>query len=255
MIEEGLLSTKQGGTSRAVDIYIIYKFIKYLTLPFEDWEAYKLGIINDQGKVIKKSRKTKDEKNNYTLFHRLVRNLKVMLEKIPGGKSKLGKAAAAYFLLREELIKMGGKQEQIDEAFSKHLKENLDPSTSLMMESALSADLEEDYGITFEDTVEEDAVTTGGVATIPTPLVTEPDGQAMGMYYYKCSTDVYNKCMRGKRKTGRWQQYLEGDERAEGIKNWAKLNAKTGIMIQDKSTGAYTVLRRPHGTNRWSPHY
>jgi len=255
MIEEGLLSTKQSGGGRAVDIYIVYKFIKMLSLPFEKWEAYNLGIIDKDGKIIKKVRLKSNEKNNYTLFHRLVRNLKVMLEKIPGGKSKLGKAAAAYFLLREELIKMGGKQEKIDEAFRKHLKENEDPSTSLMMESALTADLENDFGITFEDNVEEDAVQTGDVATIPTPLVTEPDGKAMGMYYYKCSSDVYNNCMKGKRKTGRWQQYLEGDERAEGIKNWAKLNAKSGIMIQDTATGSYTVLRRPHGPKRWDPHH
>jgi len=247
MIKEGFSTTKQYGGGRAVDIYIIYKFIKYLSLPFEKWEAYNLGIIDKDGNVLKKVRLKSDEKNNYTLFHRLVKNLKRLIEKIPGAKSKIGKAAAAYFLLREELIKMGGSKEMIDEAFKKHLKDKSDVETSLMMEAAIDT---EDYGITFED-----AVVTGDVATIPTPLVTDPDGKAMGMYYYKCSTDVYNKCMRGKRKTGRWQQYLEGDERAEGIKNWAKLNAKSGIMIQDKSTGSYTVLRRPAGIKRWDPHY
>jgi len=61
--------------------------------------------------------------------------------------------------------------------------------------------------------------------------------------------------MKGKRKTGRWQQYLEGDDRYEGIKNWAKINSKAGIMIQDRATGAYTVLRRAAGSKRWEPHH
>jgi len=248
MINEGIKDTNQKTFGRGMDIYIVYKFIKFIALPWTDWEAYKLGIIDDKGEILMKHRKTKEEKNNFTLFHKLCRNLKRLLEKMPGGKSKLGKAVAAYFLLREELISMGGTKEMIDEVFMKHLKEG-DVETSLMMEAAINTE-DNDFGITFED-----AVVTGDVATIPTPLVTDPDGKAMGMYYYKCSTDVYNKCMRGKRKTGRWQQYLEGDERAEGIKNWAKLNAKSGIMIQDKSTGSYTVLRRPAGIKRWDPHY
>jgi len=188
---------EQGGASRGVDIYIVYKFIKFLAKPWTDWEAYELGIIDDEGRLLKKNRKTKDEKNNYTLFHRLIRNLKRLLEKIPGGKSKLGKATAAYFLLREEIINMGASKEQINAAFTKYLKEEENVETALIIEAAIET---EDFGITFED-----AVTTADVAIIPTPLVSDPDGKTMGMYYYTCSPDVYAKCMKGKRKTGRWQ--------------------------------------------------
>jgi hypothetical protein len=242
MINEG----KSDGMGRGMDTYIVYKFIKLVSSPWKNWEAYRLGIIDDEGTILKKRRKSTEEKNNFTLFHRLTRNIKRLIEKMPGGKTKIGKAVAAYFLLREELIRMGSNKKQINEVFMKYLKEESEPEVVLMMESAI----DNDFGITFED-----AITTADIAIVPTPMVSDPDGKAMGMYYYTCSTDVYNKCMKGKRKTGRWQQYLEGDERAEGIKNWAKLNAKSGIMIQDKTTGAYTVLRRPAGNKRWAPHY
>ena len=37
-----------------VDYYLAYQFIKKLTTPFKDTEAYKLGIIDEKGKVLKK---------------------------------------------------------------------------------------------------------------------------------------------------------------------------------------------------------
>ena len=38
----------------ALDIFVAYKFIKILTTPFKKTDAYKLGIIDDEGKVLKK---------------------------------------------------------------------------------------------------------------------------------------------------------------------------------------------------------
>ena len=92
----------QGGGSAALDMYFVYKFAKFISMDWTDWEAYKLGIIDDKGNVIKKNRTMSVEKQNYTFFHRLLRKLKQLMEKLPGMKSKLGKAAAAYFLFKEE---------------------------------------------------------------------------------------------------------------------------------------------------------
>ena len=152
----------------------------------------------------------------------------------------ISKAAAAYFLLREELVNQGGKSDVIDEAFLDYI--NKDDTVDLNEEIALKI------------LVNESAVMSADVASSPSPLISDPDGYAMGMPYYTCSLDVYHKCVNGKRKTGRWQSHLDGDERAEGIKNWAKLNAKEGLMIQNEKTNAYTVLRRPSGPGRWNPH-
>jgi len=88
-----------------IDTYTVYKVIKKLVTDWEDTEAYKNGIIDDRGKVLKKFKdlETRKEKEAYTILDRFVFNLKRILEKVPGGRSKLGSyAAAAILLLREE---------------------------------------------------------------------------------------------------------------------------------------------------------
>jgi len=88
-----------------VDTYLVYKIITILTDNWDEQEAFKLGIIDAKGKVLIKSRdlKTKKEKDAYTILHRFVFNLKRLIEKIPGGKTKIASyAAAAVLLLKEE---------------------------------------------------------------------------------------------------------------------------------------------------------
>ena len=92
-----------------VDAFIAYKFIKILSTPFEDTEAYKLGIIDKNGKILKKRKelKTGEEKKAYTIIHTLVWNLKKILVKVQLGKSRVGSLAAALYFLKEEFEKHG----------------------------------------------------------------------------------------------------------------------------------------------------
>lgn len=74
-----------------------------LTTPFEDTDAYKLGIIDEKGYRIKSKKvSTSEEKSAFTTFHRLVFNIKKLLEKLPGGQSRLASYASALFLLKEK---------------------------------------------------------------------------------------------------------------------------------------------------------
>lgn len=89
--------------SRAGDLYYSFRFVKMLTTPFEDTDAYKLGIIDENGNRIKtKKVSTSEEKSAFTTFHRLVFNVKKLLEKLPGGQSRLASYVAALFLLKEK---------------------------------------------------------------------------------------------------------------------------------------------------------
>ena len=89
--------------SRAGDLYYSLRFVKMLTTPFEDTDAYKLGIIDENGNRIKtKKVSTSEEKSAFTTFHRLVFNVKKLLEKLPGGQSRLASYVAALFLLKEK---------------------------------------------------------------------------------------------------------------------------------------------------------
>lgn len=91
-----------GIISRAADTYYTFRFLKTLTTKWVDMEAYKRGIIDENGKILKKGNQLDaEDKTHYTLFHRLVFNVKRLLEKLPFGKSKLASYAAALFLLKE----------------------------------------------------------------------------------------------------------------------------------------------------------
>ena len=133
-----LLTEKgQGGGSAMMDLYFVYKFAKFIAIPWEDWEAFKLGIIDEKGNVIKKNRTSSEEKNNYTLFHRLLRKLKQLLEKVPGMKGKLGKAVAAYFLFKESMMMHGANGDMLDEAFIHHINDIMSLDESLQVKALM----------------------------------------------------------------------------------------------------------------------
>jgi hypothetical protein len=87
----------------AVDLFITYKFIKLLVTPWKKTEAYDEGVIDSKGKLLVAVKdQSSAQKKAYTVFHRLVFNIKRILEKVPFGKSKIASYAAALLLLKEE---------------------------------------------------------------------------------------------------------------------------------------------------------
>ena len=73
--------------SRAIDTVITFRVLKLLTMKWTDHEAYKIGIIDKKGKRNKEvDIDTKEKKESYTFLHRLVFNLKRLIELLPGGK-------------------------------------------------------------------------------------------------------------------------------------------------------------------------
>ena len=91
--------------SRAADYYLTYRFIKTLVTPFTETEAYAQGIIDDEGKILKKMKdlKSPEEKKAYGYFDRMIWNLKKMIRKVPLiGKSALASFASASYLILKE---------------------------------------------------------------------------------------------------------------------------------------------------------
>ena len=90
--------------SRAIDLFVTYRFLKLLVTPWKKQEAYKQGIIDDKGKALKKARDltTEAERESFTLLHRLVFNCKRIMSKIPLVRTQLGTYATALFLLKEK---------------------------------------------------------------------------------------------------------------------------------------------------------
>lgn len=109
---------------RAIDLLITYRVIKMLVTPFEKTDAYKFGIIDKNGKVLRKNKTltVAKEKDSYTILHRFVFNLKRLINLIPGGKSKLGTYAAALGLLLKEQKDINAIE--LEKVLYKHLREN-----------------------------------------------------------------------------------------------------------------------------------
>ena len=86
-----------------VDLFLVYQFLRRLTTPFVEWDAYKYGVIDKDGNILKdkNQRKTQDEKDSLKTYDIMILNLKRLLAKVPGGSSKVASYAAALWLIRE----------------------------------------------------------------------------------------------------------------------------------------------------------
>ena len=96
-----------GILKRAGDLVYTFRFLRLLTTPFENTEAFKQGIIDKDGNRNKEfTLNTMDNRDKYkefyTPFHRLVFNIKKVMAKAPGGGSRLASYAAALYLLKEK---------------------------------------------------------------------------------------------------------------------------------------------------------
>ena len=120
---------------RAIDLFVTYRFIKLLVTPFEKTEAFKLGIIDEKGARVlpppiagirqtkPEPLRTSEEKNAYTILHKLVFNIKKIFGKVPGLRTKLGTYAAALFLLKDTFKESVDDPDIFEKEFMKYLKE------------------------------------------------------------------------------------------------------------------------------------
>lgn len=125
-----------------VDNLIAVRILYLLVLPFNKWEAFKEGIIDDEG-----ARTEKDaDSDNWSMLHRLVARLKVLLGKFPGGKSVIASMAAAYLLVRE-CVERDVEPALLEDYFVEALNSNetITLRTYTMMNNALNQ-IEEELG-------------------------------------------------------------------------------------------------------------
>jgi hypothetical protein len=92
---------------RLVDTAIVYRILKMLVTPFDKTQAFKHGIIDAKGKEVKTMSQlnTADERDSYTLLHRLVYRIKRIIEKVPVENKKIASYAAALALIKESMEK------------------------------------------------------------------------------------------------------------------------------------------------------
>jgi len=89
--------------TRFADSLIALRILKILATPFEKTDAFRLGIIDKNGTVLRKERdlRTAEEENAYTILHRMAWKIKKIFAKVPEDSRKLASFAAALFLIQE----------------------------------------------------------------------------------------------------------------------------------------------------------
>ena len=119
--------------SRVIDALVAYRVLKLLVTPFDKTDAFKLGIIDKDGKVLIKSRQITNQRQRkaYTLLIRFVFNLKRLLKRVGLGSRFGTYAAAAIAFLKEEYP----NNPYIEQEITKYLREN-----------GLQFDVSENYG-------------------------------------------------------------------------------------------------------------
>ena len=129
-----------------MDLFLVYSLIRRLATPFSEWEAFKLGIIDDEGNLLKsrKDLKTLKERNAFGIYDLMVLKMKRLLGKVPGGKSRLASYAAALWLVKEQsFIEHHGEElteGDIEEALN-HYKTILSEDANLRFEAFLHEDM------------------------------------------------------------------------------------------------------------------
>lgn len=227
--------------NQLVDIYIVYQIVKKLVTPFEDTQAYKLGIIDKDGNVLrpKKTLKTSAEKDAWTWLDIMLNNIKRAFALVPGGKSKFFSYAAAYFMLREPVRKL---KEMAHLEGKVLVEEILGPHSDKYLMEAV--DLTEDAATTMAPGV--GTVASAGMGPVGDyePRREAPERFA-GCKVFTVDSDTFQRCRFGKKKYARYEQYVGNTPLGLEIKEYGKTHRKKGIILMDNNTGVMFYLRRP----------
>ena len=229
------------------NIYFVYQFLKKLVTPFEKTKAFELGIIDEKGKILKRRRDLEgdEEKSAYNLSDTLIWNIKKLMGKIPGGKSRIASYAAALYLIKEQQDGYKITEEELElqffDQFEKMYNNDLEFDSSTLRK--------------FENALIEDTPTTnmgsGNIATRGIPLLKKPPkGLVMkrfgGIDVFAIDPTYFQKSRLGKKKYTRYSGYVGEDEAGEYIRAFARKYPKKPIIVMDSQTGCMQYLR--HGS-------
>lgn len=133
-----------------INTLVVFKILKMLVTKFKDFDAFKLGLIDKDGNRIKsKPIATSDDKEAMSMLHRLVFNLKRIIQKVPFGKTAFASYAIALALLKEHLNLNADQMEELCEKFYRHLKDEniLEPEMLSEAHKVGSLELGETYNL------------------------------------------------------------------------------------------------------------
>ena len=202
----------EGLISYAHDLYLAFRIIKILYQDFNKTQAFKLGIIDENGTKIK-SPENMEEKSAYSPFNRLIFKIKKLLALVPGGKTKFGSLIAAYALLKEN--------EEFD--ISSLTKEHINT-------------LFEDEEIVIEDAP---VNVSAGVAKVDKPV--GPIVKRKEVKTFKVSEKTIKECSIAKTRMESWIKYISEVE----VLDFISANPGVGFVLVEEQSGDQLFLKSP----------
>lgn len=205
---------------QVIDNLIAYRVLSMLVKPFDQTEAFRLGIIDAQGKVLIKASdlKTQEQKAAYNYLTRLVFNLKRLINKLPGGDNKIKNLVAALLLIREA---QDSRTIFVNEQRFNEVIGMLDDGYILAEEQLI-----------VEEFLSEDAPAnaTGAAVSTDQPVIRKP--KRFGRF--TVGDDVYNRFPEGKANFRKIASYLNmEDEGQQLIHKFAMKNPGAVIILHN----------------------
>lgn len=231
--------------SQFIDNAIALRILSMLVKPFTNTEAFHLGIIDAQGRNIIPANQltTQEQKDAYTYLHRLVFNIKKILNKLPGGESRLKNMAAAMLLVKECYA---AQTTDVNPALLERVLHRLNEGAVFVQEELLVNEfmsLNEDgipvnsgagTGLATGGTIgsfSQGPLATGGVAGID-PKVGPLRRRRLQKFIVP--EDLFRRFSGGKSASRPWSDYLDDDnEGHQLIKDFAKKNPNGIIILQN----------------------
>jgi len=239
-----------------VDLYLVYRVLRQLTTPFENWDAYKTGVIDAEGNLIKKAydRRTAEEQESFTKFDLLMLKLKKVLGVLPFGKTKLASYAAALFLIKEEknlteenleerFMNYCNKSELINEKWSQKYKRSIDCNNPKgFSQRAHCQGKEKNEDAPANNVGSGNIAGTQGDPPRPTKVMMRRFAQND---VFVVDQQRFNNARMGKKKFVKYEKYVGSDDVGNAIRDFGRKYPKKPIILQDEKTGSMIFLR--HG--------
>ena len=209
-----------------VDLYLVYRILRKLTQPFTDWEAYKLGVIDDKGVILKgpSDRNTMAERDSFSKFDLMILKMKNLLAKVPGGRSTFATYTAALLLIKEEHTLT---DDNLQERFELYLKQNINPLTEETIANNIG-----DGNIEHQEK---------NLGTKKKKLLRRKKFGVNEVFVV--DSDTYMNSRFGKKKYVRFEMYVGNDEVGEEIRQFGREFPNKPIILEDENTGARLCLR------------
>jgi len=224
-----------GALSSIGDTFYALRFLRLLTMPWEKTAAFKEGLIDKDGNQLQKA-ETSAQKSAYTLFHRMVFNIRRMFKSLPGGVArKVGTYAAALFLIRE-YYELGPTFETIVESRLNLLEKTQGFTTVLECVFDESAIVGECLGMTVTHEMIEDV----GVGAMSVGSFTPAlDKRIVGV-----ASKTFRKVRTGQNVN--WRKRIKDEKELSNITR-AMESTSGGIILQCNDTGAMIAVKNVLG--------